>query len=171
MLQADLVLAIAELCDDHACLVEEKNEIDSEKETTRAELDTFTKIVIKPYQGRINDFLDAFNAGFSITETKHGYPGGIATSSYQIVINRIPADLGDGKTPADQPSFTDTLSAGDRTTLALAFFLVHLERNPAAKDTIVVLILFNSQDSFRRRQTVHEIYAPKTTTCRGSTVM
>lgn len=57
-----------------------------------------------------------------------------------------------------QPSFKNTLSAGDRTTLALAFFLAHLERDPAAKDTIVVFDdPFNSQDSFRRRQTVHEI--------------
>lgn len=52
----------------------------------------------------------------------------------------------------------DTLSAGDRTTLALAFFLAHLERDPGAAGKLVVFDdPFNSQDSFRRRQTVHEI--------------
>jgi wobble nucleotide-excising tRNase len=132
--------------------------VESQKEAARKSLDNHTKGVVKPYEGRINELLEAFNAGFSITETKHGYPGGVATSSYQLLINKIPVDIGDGKTPADQPSFKNTLSSGDRTTLALAFFLAHLERDPAAADTIVVFDdPFNSQDSFRRRQTVHEI--------------
>jgi wobble nucleotide-excising tRNase len=150
--------AVAALCDGHAKLVKEKELIDKRKDKARKALDDHTKSVVKPYEGRINDFLDAFNAGFSITETKHGYPGGVASSSYQLLINNMPVDIGDGKTPIDQPSFKNTLSSGDRTTLALAFFLAHLERDPAAADTIVVFDdPFNSQDSFRRRQTVHEI--------------
>jgi wobble nucleotide-excising tRNase len=113
---------------------------------------------VKPYERRINDYLAAFNAGFTITETKHAYPGGVATSSYQLVINDTAVDLGDSKTPGDRPSFKNTLSAGDRTTLALAFFLAHLERDPAAAGKLVVFDdPFNSQDAFRRRQTVHEI--------------
>jgi wobble nucleotide-excising tRNase len=100
----------------------------------------------------------AFNAGFSITETKHSYPGGVATSSYQLVINNTAVDVGDGKTPVNQPSFKNTLSAGDRTTLALAFFLANLERDGTlAQKTVVFDDPFNSQDAFRRRQTVHEI--------------
>ena len=146
------------LCDEHKNLVAAKDAIDARKDTTRAALDGYTKGVVKPYQNRINAFLDAFNAGFTITETKHGYPGGIATSSYQLVINDTPVDIGDGKTSVAEPSFKNTLSAGDRTTLALAFFLAHLERDPEAKKTIVLFDdPFNSQDAFRRRQTVHEI--------------
>jgi hypothetical protein len=42
--------------------------------------------------------------------------------------------------------------------LALAFFLAHLERDPAkAEKTVVLDDPFTSQDAFRRRQTVHEI--------------
>jgi wobble nucleotide-excising tRNase len=117
------------LCDAHMNLVVAKEAIDARKETARAALDAHTKGVVKPYENRINAFLDAFNAGFTITETKHGYPGGIATSSYQLVINNVPIDIGDGKTSGGEPSFKNTLSAGDRTTLALAFFLAHLERS------------------------------------------
>jgi wobble nucleotide-excising tRNase len=150
--------AVAALCDAHGALVTAKDLIDKQKDAARAALDAHTTTVVKPYQNRINSYLVDFNAGFSITETKHGYPGGVATSSYQLLINDTAVDVGDGKTPVDQPSFKNTLSAGDRTTLALAFFLAHLERDPAAKDTIVVFDdPFNSQDSFRRRQTVHEI--------------
>ncbi|MCP3402157.1 MULTISPECIES: AAA family ATPase [unclassified Bradyrhizobium] len=146
------------LCDAHTALVAAKEAVDAQKDTARAALDAHTKGVVKPYENRINAFLDAFNAGFTITETKHGYPGGIATSSYQLVINNVPVDIGDGKTSAGEPSFKNTLSAGDRTTLALAFFLAHLERDPEAANTIVMFDdPFNSQDAFRRRQTVHEI--------------
>jgi wobble nucleotide-excising tRNase len=34
-------------------------------------------------------------------------------------------------TPTSQPSFKNTLSAGDRTTLALAFFLAQAEQDQA----------------------------------------
>lgn len=149
---------VSELCGTYTKLSGEKDGIEARKDAIRKQLDAHTKTVVKPYERRINDYLAAFNAGFTITETKHAYPGGVATSSYQLVINDTAVDLGDSKTPGDRPSFKNTLSAGDRTTLALAFFLAHLERDPAAVGKLVVFDdPFNSQDAFRRRQTVHEI--------------
>lgn len=149
---------VSGLCAAYTKLAGEKDGIETRKEVIRKQLDAYTKTVVKPYERRINDYLATFNAGFTITETKHAYPGGVATSSYQLVINDTAVDLGDSKTPGDRPSFKNTLSAGDRTTLALAFFLAHLERDPAAAGKLVVFDdPFNSQDAFRRRQTVHEI--------------
>ncbi|SMG52576.1 AAA family ATPase [Paracoccus sp. J56] len=149
---------VSDLCATYTKLSDEKDAIEARKEAVRKQLDAHTKTVVKPYERRINEYLVAFNAGFTITETKHAYPGGVATSSYQLVINDTAVDLGDSKTPGDRPSFKNTLSAGDRTTLALAFFLAHLERDPAAAGKLVVFDdPFNSQDAFRRRQTVHEI--------------
>ena len=146
------------ICADHVRLTGEKKAIDDRKTEVRRQLDAHTNTVMKPYERRINHYLDAFNAGFTITETKHGYPGGTAASTYQLVINNTAIDLGDGRTPTDRPSFKNTLSSGDRTTLALAFFLAHLghDQTLAAK-TVVFDDPFNSQDAFRRRQTVHEI--------------
>lgn len=150
--------AISKLCDAYVRLCGQKDLIDKCKETVRAELDTHTNDVVKPYERKINKYLSNFNAGFSITETKHSYLGGVATSNYQLVINDKAIDVGDGRTPANKPSFKNTLSAGDRTTLALAFFLAHLERDQELARKIVVFDdPFNSQDAFRRRQTVHEI--------------
>jgi len=149
---------VSGLCADYVQLKGQKEDIDQRKEAARAVLDQHTAAVIRPYEMRINHYLEAFNAGFSIAETKHGYPGGTAASSYQLVINNTGIDLGDGRTSADRPSFKNTLSAGDRTTLALAFFLAHLEQDPDLANRIVVFDdPFSSQDSFRRRQTVYEI--------------
>lgn len=149
---------VAPLCTDHQRLVNEKDGLDKAKSDVRTKLEAHTDKVIKPYEGRINQLLDNFNAGFKIAQTKPTYGGGIASSTYQIVINNTGVDLGDGKTPNDQPSFRNTLSAGDRSTLALAVFIAHLERDPdRAKRIVVFDDPFTSQDAFRRRQTVHEI--------------
>jgi wobble nucleotide-excising tRNase len=67
-------------------------------------------------------------------------------------------NLGDSETPADVPSFRNTLSAGDRSTLALAFFLAQLEQDANRADKVVVLDdPFTSLDGFRRNHTVHQI--------------
>lgn len=149
--------AIAEACTSYGRLEGEKAELEGLKTAARAKLDAHTKTVVKPYENKINILLDDFNAGFRIAETKHAYPGGQATSSYQLVINDMPIDIGDGKTALSKPSFKNTLSAGDRTT-PLAFFIAGLERDPSRASKIVVFDdPFNSQDAFRRHQTVYRI--------------
>lgn len=150
--------AVKELCDAHQELVLEKEEIDARRTEVRSQLNEHTEAVLKPYQNRINSLLDRFNAGFTIADTSHAYPGGIASSSYQLVINDTPVDIGNAKTALDQPSFKNTLSAGDRTTLALAFFFAHLDADPTLAGKVVVFDdPFTSQDNFRRGQTAHAI--------------
>lgn len=150
--------ATAADCAEYVRLNAEKNAAEAAKADVRTRLEQHTRDVVRPYQNRINTLLDSFNAGFQITETRHNYAGGVATSSYQLVINGMPINIGDRGTPLHQPSFKNTLSAGDRSTLALAFFLAHLERDPRRAQMVVVFDdPFQSQDAFRRRQTVHEI--------------
>jgi wobble nucleotide-excising tRNase len=149
---------VSALCSDHARVTAEKQKIDALRVDVRARLDQHTADVIRPYEQRINGYLDTFNAGFRIAQIRHSYPGGAAASIYQLVINDIAVDIGDARTPAVRPSFKNTLSAGDRSTLALAFFLAHLEADPnLAQKTVVFDDPFSSQDAFRRRQSVHEI--------------
>jgi wobble nucleotide-excising tRNase len=150
--------AIVQLCDERAAAQKEKKKLDARKAKVRKKLEAHATTVIKPYETRINQLLDNFNTGFRIAETKSAYPGGVASSTYQLVINDTGIDVGDGTTPIDKPSFKNTLSAGDRSTLALAFFLAHLERDPdRAKRIVVFDDPFTSQDSFRRGQTANEI--------------
>ena len=99
-----------------------------------------------------------FQAGFNITGASHDYRGGVPSSNYQIVINNTPVDLGDSDTPLHEPSFRNTLSAGDRSTLALAFFLAQLAFDPDKARKIVVFDdPFNSQDGFRKNCTIQKI--------------
>jgi wobble nucleotide-excising tRNase len=151
---------VVTLCVAYNARIDEKADVDRRKEDVRQQLEAHTNNIVRPYENRINELLGNFNAGFTISQTRHAFPGGIATSSYRLVINNVNVDLGDGRTGHDQPSFKNTLSAGDRSTLALAFFLAHLEHDPNRAQKIVVFDdPFSSQDAFRRRQTVHEIMA------------
>ena len=145
-------------CEKYQAAVAEKGRIEEQKAAAKDKLDKHTKTVLGKYEQTINRLLGDFHAGFSITKTEHGYPGGVASSSYQILINATPVELGNDKTPLDKPSFRNTLSSGDRSTLALAFFLAQLEHDPAKASKIVVFDdPFNSQDSFRKDHTVRKI--------------
>jgi wobble nucleotide-excising tRNase len=145
-------------CDELALAQLEKKAIESNKETVRSHLDTYTEKVIGRYENTINGLLDLFSTGFSITGTRHSYPGGLASSNYQILINKTAVDLGDAQTPLDKPSFRNTLSAGDKSTLALAFFLAQLAHDSDKATKIVVFDdPFNSQDGFRQDCTIQKI--------------
>jgi wobble nucleotide-excising tRNase len=149
---------VKQQCDAYQAAVATKADIEQQKDATRDKLDEYTKKVIGKYEQSINRLLGDFHAGFTITKTEHGYPGGVASSSYQILINGTPVDLGDENTPLDKPSFRNTLSAGDKSTLALAFFLAQLEHDPDRPSKIVIFDdPFNSQDSFRKDHTVRKV--------------
>ena len=145
-------------CHAHDHALQEKKTLEDEKAAARTRLDEYTSNVIGLYENTINDLLDDFQAGFRITGTKHIYPGGVPSSSFQIVINGTPVELGDASTPIDRPSFRNTLSSGDKSTLALAFFLAELKHDRDKASRIVVFDdPFNSQDAFRKDHTVEQI--------------
>ena len=149
---------ISQLCQSYLRLAGRKKEFLKKKKQIRARLGAYTKRVVQPYESCINNYLDAFNAGFRIARTKHAYPGGRAASIYEIDIDGRTIDLGDESTPEEEPSFRNTLSSGDRTTLALVFYLANLKRSRDLRDRVAVFDdPFGSQDAFRRNQTVHEI--------------
>lgn len=150
--------AVREACDAYQARLTEKADLETQKAETREQLDRYTEQVITRYGQAINRYLDRFNAGFRITTPTHTYRGGTASASYRIVINETPVDLGDGSTPLDRPSFRNTLSAGDRSALALAFFFAQLEQDPERAAKVVVLDdPFTSQDSFRRNHTAFQV--------------
>ncbi len=147
------------LCERDGTLHAEKQRLEEEKLRVREQLDEHTAQVIRQYGASINRYLEKINAGFRITTPTHTYRGGTPSTSYQILINDSAVDLGDAATPPDRPSFRNTLSAGDRSTLALAFFLAQLEQNPDRASKVVIFDdPFTSLDSFRRNHTVHQIF-------------
>jgi wobble nucleotide-excising tRNase len=157
--QARHTAELVTLCDRETGLQQEKGRLEGEKARVRGLLDAHTAQVIALYGQSINRYLERINAGFRITVPVHNYRGGTPSTSYQIVINQTSIDVGDADTPASSPSFRNTLSSGDKSTLALAFFLAQLQQDQSLAQKIIVFDdPFTSLDAFRRSHTVHQVY-------------
>ena len=125
--------------------------LEQQKEAVKEQLDRYCESILQTYEQAINTYLDQFNAGFRIANSRHLYTGGTPSSHYQIEINNTAIDLGDSRTHSGLPCFKTALSSGDRSALALAFFLAALMQDPQVANKIVVLDdPFTSLDRFRR---------------------
>lgn len=147
-------------CQEHQNLQASKTDVEAKKAEAKRQLDEYTEKILQQYEEGINKLLDRFGAGFRITGTKQQYLGGSPSSTFKLSVNGFPIDLGDSKTPRGTPCFRSTMSAGDRNTLALAFFLVQLIQRPDIGDlTVVFDDPLTSLDRFRQQFTRDQIRA------------
>ena len=138
-------------------LIGGKQKLVDDKDRAKSALDAYDATVLTGYEDDINDFLVQFGASFELSKTTKNYIGGTPQSSYCLKFGHIEIDAAEtGKDGA--PSFATTLSSGDRSTLALAFFLAQAKRDGALNDKVVVYDdPFTSLDEFRREMTAKTI--------------
>ena len=135
--QARYLPEYADLCDEYLELKRAKENAEARKVELRRRLDAHRDAVFPACQQRMNNYLARFDAGFRVADVKPVQPGGRPSTSYCLAINdrKVPLDT---RTAAD-PSFKSALSAGDRNTLALAFFFASLNLDKDLSDRIVVI--------------------------------
>jgi wobble nucleotide-excising tRNase len=133
--------------------------IAKEKAEVRAALDELERTITTHLGAAINSYLRRLGAGFRIDYRTPDYRGGREPSaSYNILIREVPISPRSGTGELDKPSFRNTLSGGDKSTLALALFLATVNSDPNLHETIVVLDdPFTSLDHFRRQFTAIEV--------------
>ncbi len=150
--------ATAALCADYLNEKTNKANTESQRDLAREALDHYRTNVFPAYQTAINAYLVQFNAGFSLGNVASANMRSGSACNYNIVINNINVPVvGAAPTPGN-PSFRNTLSAGDRNTLALAFFLASLDQDPALANKVVVIDdPISSMDEHRALTTVQEI--------------
>lgn len=142
---------VVKACKEYQDALTTKNDLEQQKSDKRDRLDQYCRQIIQTYENAINTYLDQFHTGFRITNSRHQYTGGTPSSLYQIQINNCVVNLGDSRTQPGTPCFKTTLSSGDRSALALAFFLAAMNHDSDIGNKIVVLDdPFTSQDRFRR---------------------
>ncbi|MCS5712782.1 AAA family ATPase [Candidatus Berkiella aquae] len=135
-----------------------KEEIRNQKEKLRESLTKHGRSITSSLGTTINAYLKRLNAGFRIDYKEPNYRGKEPAASYQILINDVAVSPNTSPDAVDQPSFRNTLSAGDKQVLALALFLARINADPHLSETIVVLDdPFTSLDNFRRQFTAIEI--------------
>ena len=151
---------IARLCGEYLQESERKKLSKRERDQARESLEHHRTTVFPKFQQDINSYLEKFNAGFLLDSLEYTNIGGGSgsTCTYNVLINNTPVAIGKVAVTPDQPAFRNTLSAGDRTTLALAFFFATLDHHADLSKVIVVLDdPISSLDHHRVVATNHEI--------------
>ena len=146
--------AVAPHCAAYLAEKEAKTQTEGLRDQARGALDNYRQHIFPAYQNAINGYLGRFNAGFRLDRVDSVNTRGGSACSYSVLINNaaVPqtADAG--------PSFRNTLSAGDRNALALAFFFASLEQDPQLAQKIVVIDdPMTSLDEHRSLTTVQEM--------------
>ena len=134
---------------------EKKTEAEREKVRVRAALDRHRHLVFGAYEAAINSFLDTFNADFTLRKLRPADARGVPSSTYSVCVNNQSVSLN----PSLQsgPTFRTTLSAGDRSTLALAFFFASLKQRDLRNTIVVIDDPISSLDDARAFATAQEI--------------
>jgi len=146
------------LCDELASIIKDKDDLTNQKETAKTRLLALTTHVFSRFQDSINMYLSRFGAVFSIARVEGNFIGGKPSSGYCIVIENKDVPLAAPKGDKPRPFFGNTLSSGDRSTLAFAFFLARLDQCNSLADRIIVLDdPISSLDSHRCACTKDEV--------------
>ena len=135
-----------------------KKRIANQKADEKRALSEHGRVITETLGNTINSYLGRLNAGFRIDYGEPNFRGKEPAASYQILINNVRVSPRNASEDLAKASFRNTLSAGDKSTLALALFLAKLNADPNLGQTIVVLDdPFTSLDNFRRQFTAIEI--------------
>lgn len=146
---------IAPLCDAYVGEKAAKSSTEQRRTKARAALDQHRETAFPAYGLAINDFLQRFNASFRVGPVDPVNTRGGPAANYTLLIDGNPVPLASG--PGDT-SFRNTLSAGDRNTLALAFFFASLEGDPQRPQKVVVIDdPMTSLDEHRTLHTMQEM--------------
>ena len=151
---------IAQLCGTYITEVADKVRTETARDEARRELDEYRTNVFPLLQDGVNHYLDRLNASFRIgrlTSTNIGGGTG-STCTFNVVINDTPIAVRSNTNTPGETSFRNSLSSGDRNTLALALFFSSLDRNPNLADTVVVIDdPMSSLDAHRSLATVQKV--------------
>lgn len=148
---------VAPLCDAYATEKAAKTATETQRDQARQALEQYRRNVFPNYQNAINQYLGRFNAGFRLEQVQPTNTRGGSACSYSLRINNVVVPVTADAVPG-QPAFSNTLSSGDRNTLALAFFFACLDQDPnLAGKTIVIDDPVSSLDANRSLTTVQEI--------------
>ena len=133
--------SIAPLCADYLKEKEEKARTEVLRAEARNALDEYRTNVFPTLQDGINTYLERFSAGFRIGSLKPSNlgVGSGSTCTYNVVINDKAIAVRNANTTQGIPSFRNSLSAGDRNTLALVLFFASVDQDPDLSNTTVVI--------------------------------
>lgn len=130
------------------------------KNQKQTELEILSKSIFEAYQKRINELLVTLGTDFMITgligKTDERANESYSDFGFLILQETVPLTARQD----DAPCFKNTLSEGDKSTLAFAFFIAALEKTPELEKQIIVFDdPLSSLDETRREATARLLLA------------
>lgn len=140
---------------DYPAAKREADDLLSQKNAKQKKLEEYSKSIFGTYQKRINEILLALRADYKITglvsRVDNKANEAYSDFSFLILDQEVPLSVRQD----DAPCYKNTLSEGDKSTLAFAFFIASLEREPDLDKQIVIFDdPLSSLDENRRLGTV-----------------
>lgn len=150
---------VADLCQSYTEAKQELQELEQQISKTREEINISINDLFAKYRDEVNKYLDCLGADFTIGDFSQTRDRtSVLLRKYSLVISGEKVEVGKPNEHIDIALFRNTLSAGDRRTLAFAYFLAQLEALPDLSDTIVVFDdPMTSLDTNRRAKTINAI--------------
>ena len=80
---------VVQACKGYKDALNAKTALEQQKTRVKEQLDQHCQQILQTYQSSINTYLDQFNAGFRITNSRHLYKGGTPSSYYQTQLSHM----------------------------------------------------------------------------------
>ncbi len=146
------------LCQSYLAERQAKATTERQRDQSSQELTLYRNQVFPAYEAAINRYLHRFNAGYSLASVQPVNTRGGPACTYNVVVNNTPVSVAGGNPQPGDHSFKNVLSAGDRNTLAVAFFLASIELDPQQASKVAVIDdPVSSLDEHRSLTTVQEV--------------
>ena len=142
---------IKELCEKYIERAKVREREKAKRDRLNDQLRAYRERVFEEYSESVDRYLRDFGTGFSLSGIRGTSRAG-GTSEFGLEINRQQVEITGERPTTGGAWFNNTLSGGDRTALAFAFFLASLERREDLNDTIVVIDDPLSSLDYARRQ-------------------
>lgn len=131
---------VADLCSDYVQEQKAKSNTESKRRLAQQKIHTYRSTAFPKLQENLNKYLRGrFNTGFRIDSITPTNPRGRTSCTYDIAIDGGTVPVSSENIPPGTPAFRNTLSAGDRTSLALGLFLSSLDQDSLLHDRILVI--------------------------------
>lgn len=132
------------------------NEILIEREAKENELSIYNENIFNDYKVNINRLLANFGRKFKIVEFSQSNRG--TQKSISIGVELFGKHFSLESNDIEKPSFSNTLSEGDKNSLAFAFFLSKLKKSDKLENKVIVFDdPFSSLDSNRKTKLISYI--------------
>lgn len=129
--------AVAQLCASYTTKANLINTLNTTKGQKQGQLDTYSTSVFNQYSTKINHYLRAFAPYLQIGNLDSQYVGRSTEPIVKYVLQVSGNEIAFEENSA-APNFKYSLSEGDKSALALAFFFSRVELNGNLQDKIIV---------------------------------